>query len=205
MACTVNGIGTSVCGDRGDVGFGSFDAIECFVVAFLPVLPLAPVHTFDWNGLQFRAVGLRWSWVLAARAFVNRWRWVGILGGGFLLAIGLIELQRTVLVNTLLTGGGMLAAGLLGWWWLRASDRRTCDIRRVLGPHLYGSCDPVLLRHGPFGEMQAPPQVRYEVPTYLDAVPKLLEAGRYSEAMWAAAWPPPWKTPSAARKPPTAC
>jgi hypothetical protein len=186
MPFTVNGIGTSVCGSRGDVGFGSWDALECLVVFFLPVLPIVPMHTFDWEGHRYRMVRLRWSWLLVLRAFVSRWRWAAALPGVVFLAMAVAGSRGPLVGQFLLNAGILLPLAALGTWWLRASDRRTCDIRRVLGPHVCGSCDPALLKDGPFGEMQAPPQLRYGVDSYTEAVPKLLEEGRYSEAMWAA-------------------
>ena len=75
MPMTVNGFGTSVCGGRGNVGWGSFDAMEWLVAAYLPVIPVKAVHTFDWQGEQYRMIPIRWSFDLVLRTFFSRWAW----------------------------------------------------------------------------------------------------------------------------------
>src|SRR4051794_34608366 len=76
MPMTINGFGTTIIGSRGDVGWGGYDAVEWFVLAMLPFVPLKCVHTFGWSGEQYRSVPIRWSNGLVARTFFSRWVWV---------------------------------------------------------------------------------------------------------------------------------
>src|SRR5215469_8250652 len=81
MPYTVNGFGTHVCGSRGDVGWGSQDAMEWIVIFFMPVIPIKAVHTFDWKGNQYRAIPITWSFDLTIRTFLGGWVWgFGLLG-----------------------------------------------------------------------------------------------------------------------------
>src|SRR5579885_1139641 len=94
MPFTVNGFGTSLCGSRGDVGWGSKDGMEWLVAAFMPVIPIKAVHTFDWNGNQYRAIPIKWSFDLVARTFLGRWVW-GLGGiGVLLLFVGVIDIAN---------------------------------------------------------------------------------------------------------------
>src|SRR5580704_7660904 len=75
MAGTINGIGTSYCGAKAAInwrGGGMFsgdnadrDAMLCFVVFFVPIIPFQPLHLFDraasGNGSTYRVMPLRWS------------------------------------------------------------------------------------------------------------------------------------------------
>src|SRR4051794_3035468 len=86
MPMTINGFGTSVCGSRGNVGWGSFDAMEWLVALYMPLIPYKAIHTFDWNGEQYRAIPIRWSFGLMVRTFLGRWLWgLGIGGALFLI------------------------------------------------------------------------------------------------------------------------
>src|SRR5262249_13394897 len=63
---------------------------------------------------------------------------------------------------------------------------RTCDIRRLIGPYPLGSSDPAQLTGETREAFRGNPKVSYGVPTYAEAVPRLLDERRYSSAMWAA-------------------
>jgi hypothetical protein len=71
-------------------------------------------------------------------------------------------------------------------WWLGVAEQRTCDIRRALGTHPLGSCDPVTLKGQAREAFAVPPGRRFGTLSYAEAVPLNLARGRYSEAMWAA-------------------
>src|SRR5262245_10839853 len=83
MPASINGIGTSFCGyaapirweKAGMMGGGTedHDAMECFVVAFLPLIPMKAVHTFNWSGSQCRMIPLKRSGALLAAAMLRPW------------------------------------------------------------------------------------------------------------------------------------
>jgi hypothetical protein len=182
---TVNGIGTSICGSRGDVGWGSFDAVECFVILFIPLLPIAAIHTFDWNGTAYRSVSIRMSGGLVGRVFLQSWRWPLLIAGFLCLAFAILDPRHggavLLLVSAVLVGLFALAT-----WFLVTGDQRTNAIRLILGPHPWGSCDPVQMKHGPPGDMRGDTRMMYGTETYAEAVPRLIQQGSYSQAMWAA-------------------
>ena len=86
MPITFNGLGTAVCPARGFVSWATdksrqadCDAVECFVVLFLPVVPFEPIHAFGWNRNQYQKVPLRWSIDIVVCAFLRRWLWVPLV------------------------------------------------------------------------------------------------------------------------------
>src|SRR4051812_32113183 len=140
MPQTINGIGTAVCKAGGDVWGDSYDALECFVIAFLPIFPYAAYHTFGWNGTQYRRVPIRFRMGLVMQAYLRAWRWSLLLVPFFAVLMAL----HGTLFEWAIAGGvvvffGCVFAGMT--WGLRLLERRTCDIRRVLGGHPLGSCD----------------------------------------------------------------
>ena len=183
MPMTVNGFGTSVCGGRGNVGWGSFDAMEWLVAAYLPIIPVKAVHTFDWQGEQYRMIPIRWSFDLVLRTFFSRWAWgIGIIAV-ILVIVGFAERQG----NPVLFFG--IAAALVGFAaligvLLSLTDRRNKNIRYVLGAATIGNCDPANLLSGLLGEMTADTQVAYGTDSYLAAADKLFRRGSYARAMW---------------------
>ena len=140
MPFTGNGFGTSLCGSRGDVGWGSHDGVEWLVAFYMPLVPLKSVHTFDWQGNQYRAIPIAPSFDLTARTFLGRWAWgMGILGA-VLVLFTVIEFtsQRPMGLGFLFAFAAILLLGLaatllvvLGW-----TDARNKAIRRVLGARL---------------------------------------------------------------------
>jgi hypothetical protein len=185
MPMTVNGFGTSVCGGRGDIGWGSFDGMEWFVAAFMPIIPYKAVHTFDWQGEQYRAIPIRWSAELMARTFLARWMWALMLVGVVLGFIGVVD-KRGVNVGLLAAGLVMVPLGIVIGILLRVTDRRNKDVRLVLGPVTIGNCDPANLPGNTLDEMVKPSQIAYGTKTFAAAVERLLEEGRFAQAMWAA-------------------
>jgi hypothetical protein len=85
MPGTINGIGTCLCGGRGHVSWQprgrfdlgrdatDYDALECFCVAFLPIVPYRALHAFgrtgSGTGYTYRRVPIRWSLSLLVRTF----------------------------------------------------------------------------------------------------------------------------------------
>ncbi len=185
MPVTINGIGTSVCGSRGNVGWGSFDAMEWFVLLYMPLIPIKPIHTFDWNGEQYRAIPIRWSLDLLLRTFFNRWMWgVGCLGVLFLLfaAIG----PRDNLFFLAL-GLPLVAVAVLIGLILRFGDGRNKAIRRVLGPvGGVGYCDPATLTGKLLEQVAGEPRLMFGTDSYALAAEKMLEQGHFARALLAA-------------------
>ena len=188
MPFTFNGVGTKVYKGRGDVGWGSFDAVEWFVVLYAPIIPIRPVHTFGWSGNTYRQFPIRWSAALVARSFMRAWTWWLVAAACLMLVIAISQGSGqkpggdyvAVVIGSL----GVLLAGsaLILHFVFAASDRRANNIRRVLGPHQLGSCDPAVMQQ----PMQPDPRDVFGTDCYADAVPVLLDAERYSRAMWAA-------------------
>jgi hypothetical protein len=182
---TINGIGTSVCGSRGDVGWGSFDGMEWFVFLYMPLIPIKPLHTFDWNGEQYRAIPIRWSLGLLARTFFGRWLWgLGCLGIVFLLfaAIG----PRDNLFFLAL-GLPLIALAVIISFTLRFSDGRNRAIRRVLGPVCgVGYCDPATLTGKLLEQVAGEPRLMFGTDTYSEAAETLLDDGHFARALLAA-------------------
>lgn len=188
MPFTMNGVGTSVCSSRGDIGWGSSDAMECFVVFFLPIVPYRAMHTFDWNGEQYRHIPIQWSLDLAVRTFVKPWSWAAIIAGVVLAVIGFVESGKNTSMTLALLAAGVafVAFGVLGLVALHLTDQRNKAIRRVLGGVTIGNCDPANLTGELRENLTGNTQTLYGTATYADAVEKLLKKGSYAQAMWAA-------------------
>lgn len=196
MPFTVNGIGTATVPGVGFVRWGSeddCDAVECFVVVYLPLIPLKPTHTFDWSGNQYRFIPIQWSFKLVAKAFAWRWLtafvWLGsILAviGGLMYATSRAESSDARTGMEMLTVGvPILLAAFPLWKLMTHLDRRDRDLRLVLGPHSRGSSDPATWSSELLAELR-PPQELYGAPSYLVAARNLMGEGRVHTAMWAA-------------------
>ena len=185
MPMTVNGFGTSVCGGRGNVGWGSFDAMEWLVALYLPIIPVKAVHTFDWQGEQYRMIPIRWSFDLVLRTFFSRWAWAVGVAAIVLVIIGFTEKQGSPLILFGIAGALVAMAALMGVL-LSITDKRNKDIRYVLGAATIGNCDPANLQGGMLDDMKADTQVAYGTDSYLDAAEMLLHKGSFARAMWCA-------------------
>jgi len=193
MPYTMNGVGTHVCGSRGNVGYNSYDAMEWVVVFFMPVIPLKAYHTFDWAGDQYRFIPIKWSFDLVFRTFFTGWNWgLFALGCLMLVFVGFSVFDRNMKDPSLGLGFGIAAAvsfALCGLVFviLKFTGERDRDIRRILGanPHI-GSVDPALLHDDLAHKIAGDPKEYYGTDTHAAAVPDLLEQEKYSQAMWAA-------------------
>ena len=65
---------------KGWTNKGDYDAIECFVVVFLPIIPFRAMHTCNWNGEQFQMIPIHMTWGLLLRAMLRPYV-LGLLGG----------------------------------------------------------------------------------------------------------------------------
>jgi hypothetical protein len=180
-----------MCRGRGDVRWGGdadCDSVECLVVMYLPVLPFRAVHTFDWNGTQYRFVPIRWSAGLVFRAFLRRWCYVPMVAAiimGCFTYEAWKEMDGDSFATYSVVTASLAALGPLGWWLLAVTDRRTKAIRRVLGPHEVGSSDPATWPSGMLAAVDDP-KTFCGTSTYAEGVAAQLKANSPVKAMWAA-------------------
>lgn len=188
MPFTMNGVGTSVSGSRGDIGWGSHDAMECFVIFFMPIFPYKAMHTFDWNGEQYRAIPIRWSWDLTLRTYAKPWSWGLIAVSAIFFLIGFIELNKGRGSPLALIAVGMVLLGLgaLGLLVLHYTDQRNKAIRRMIGGITIGTCDPANLKGQLLEQMTGDTKLLYGTDTFAAAVEPQLAKGALAQAMWAA-------------------
>ncbi len=157
MPSSINGFGTGLvrASRRRKIGeHTQFDAVEALMLAFLPVIPYKAIHVLSiWQaGYEregYQAVPLRITGRLVLKAFLNRWGnvlcWIG---GGMAALLSLIFPTMSRPFNQtdadfLIALGAMLAAGIvckLLWVALCRGDER---IRDAIGPHQFGSSDPL--------------------------------------------------------------
>jgi hypothetical protein len=190
MPFTFNGIGTALRGYSspiswtrpGRLGLGQkadHDAMECFVLLYVPLIPLRAVHTFAWTGNRYRVLPLRGAGRLLLNVYGRLLAMALAVGGlwGLLLAVtasisGERPLQQAlprVGVAVLICAMGF---GLLRF--LRSRDARTRDVRLVIGPHEAGSSDPALWSKEVLEKVK---------PVALSDAQASLQGGRYAQAM----------------------
>jgi hypothetical protein len=156
MPTSVNGFGTgliSASKKRNNGGAVQFDAIEAFMLAYLPIIPYKAIHVLSMQhggfSERYQFAPLRLSGRLILRAFLKRWGtllmcfgavFLGIFGAATMtMARPFTATDRSCLIAFAL----MLVAGILGtlaWYAVSRTDER---IKDVLGPHRYGTSDPL--------------------------------------------------------------
>lgn len=170
-----------------------YDGVECLFAFLVPLVPLRPVHVWDWGldettgtGLSavrtavysYRAVPIRWSPDLVLRTLLRYWLWPPLVVG-LLFAL---SCAHGVLFR--LAGLALLLASLGAWLALAFTGGQRA-VRRLLGRHRLGVSDPATWTED-LVRLLAPPREWFGTSTFAGAVDPLLEQGRYSEAMWAA-------------------
>lgn len=205
MPGTINGIGTSLCGGRGHVCWRSrgkyelgrsatdFDALECFCLFFLPVVPYRALHAFQLTsagtGYSYRRVPIKWSISLVAKTFLRRWLAVPCLVGCILLLVGIINwIQGHDSGSTpglIIGGGAALVVSGVGWGLLGRIDRRTRQMRYVLGPTHFGSSDPATWTRDLL-EPMSDPQALFGATTFAAAAMQAINNEDWCTAMRAA-------------------
>ncbi len=196
MPLSINGIGTGVCPARGSIRWPGLkspdcDAMECFVLLHMPVIPYKPIHTYDWKGNKYRAIPIRASRSLVLRAMSRSW--LGILPlivavVPFLCLLVFIfappaadrsGLAVSMVLMLLVTLGISLGT----FQWLKKSDQRNLAIRRALGRHQLGSSDPADW-NAELARAVQPGKERASKLSYADSARRALAVGKFSAAMW---------------------
>jgi hypothetical protein len=204
VPASVNGVGTAYCGHAAPILWqrpGSFsltaradhDAVECVTLLFLPLFPLRAYHTFNWSGNECRAIRIKTSGRLLARAYLRPYVLVLLGVSIFLMVVSLAAIgialfmaeKSAPITPKMMLGFATPPAGLLlGLFLKRSLDRlyaRSRDIRLVIGPHELGSSDPATWTEETLSKAEdAAPGGG------LDAARRALSEGRFGEAMWAA-------------------
>jgi hypothetical protein len=201
MPRMTNGIGTWFCKARFEAGWGWDDAVECAMFLYFPLWAHRVVHMRDVPGGsfaqdQYQAFPLRYSEELVTHVFLRRWS-AGFVGLGIFIAfmLGLVTLmpptgnaaREWAVTKPILTpiAPCLIVAGLAGLLYVRPRIARERDIRRVLGLHVLGSSDPATWVEEDMARIPKA-DARFGTATYAEAVPKLLAAGSWTGAMWAA-------------------
>lgn len=178
-----------------------FDGVECLRF-FFPLVPLRPVHVWNWGiedsesswlrqklvtRFSWRAMPIRWSWYVMARAILRTWLWIPLIAGilfGIFPLLGSDRLPGDSVLYSM-AACGMAATSLGGLIALYLIDLGQADIRRLLGRHRLGVSDPATWTDDLL-QLVAPAPYWFGVATFAEAVDVLLEERRYGEAMWAA-------------------
>lgn len=194
MPFTLNGCGTSVCPARGLVAWTKgkwysspahdYDALECLVFFFLPIIPYRVIHTFDWNGNNYRRIPLKWSGAMIFRAFLRRWL-LGISYIGCILTFIGFFIPDSDRWGFLGCGLAIVAFSGGGLFLLYISDEKTRNIRRLLGKHNHGSSDPASWHSYLLTNLKTSKEL-FGTNDFSSAVITLLKDGKLSSAMWAA-------------------
>jgi hypothetical protein len=192
MAFTFNGIGTSFCFARGSGDTGG-DALECFVFAYMPIVPLRAVHLYGESGgfvgSKFQSVPLKSSGSLILRVYLKYWMLTPLVIGAILAGLNTWRLCRD---GTTSGNDGPLAIGwamtifcLFLYFILWRTDRRNRQIRRLMGSHEFGTSDPAMWDRSVLSAVR-PSRELFGTETFMAAVPVLLEQRDHRGAMWAA-------------------
>jgi hypothetical protein len=177
------------------------DVVECFTILAMPLFARRAFHTFAWVSeahltflgphpqftvdSTFQFIPIRLSGEMIALAFLRRWPIVLIAGGIASMFLGSRSGDETLQICLIALGAFLFLPGLLGVLWLKNKESRTGKIRRLLGQNKWGSSDPVTWFDADL-ERIPEPQKWLKASCYSDAVQPLLEAGRFSRAMFAA-------------------
>ncbi len=198
MPSSVNGFGTGLvrASRKRTVGeHTQFDAVEALMLAYLPVIPYKAIHVFSiWQaGYEkqgYRSVPLRITGRLVLKAFLNRWGdGLCLIGGGMLAIFGLIILTVDRPFNQtdadfLITLGAMLAAGIVCKLLWLAIGRKDERIKDAIGPHQFGSSDPLDWPHDTAQTMADSILRQESARSLVDVARRAMDAGESAKAMF---------------------
>lgn len=201
MPRMTNGIGTWFCKAHFDAGWGWDDAVECAMFLYFPLWAYRVVHIKDIPGGSFapdkyQAIPLRWSDDAVQHVFLRRWlAGIAVLGVFMIIMVAFVTLspptgdaaREWAVTTPILTvvAPCLVVVGIVGLQFLRPRARRERDTRRLLGLHVLGTSDPVSWSDEDRAQVPSA-KTMFGSQTYAAAVPKLLDAGAWSGAMWAA-------------------
>jgi hypothetical protein len=185
------------------------DAVECVTVWYLPLWPLGHAHTWDWTEQGFddgaltqgyKSIPIQPTLTATASVFLRQWS-VGFLVIGAVqisLVYGMRFMdwiappafptsadQQSRMAAMIEPAFLFLLAGAIGSVLAWFVDQRARRIRRVLGRHELGSSDPALW-HPEVIEGAGVAPGMFGASRYAEAAPRLLAAGEFSRAMFAA-------------------
>jgi hypothetical protein len=198
MAYRVNGIGTWPCKAGYDVGWGADDAVECFTLFYLPLIPLKSMHILaEKEALlmtRTQAMPIRWSNGLVGQVLLRIWSRALLFFGIFFVPLGALTLAfasphdqpgfRAQFFYFVCLPPFVL--GLAGCLWARGRARRTRRIRLLLGPHALGTSDPASWLEETVSRAVTSPKEMLGAETFAQASELFLSRNDFRRAMWAA-------------------
>lgn len=156
MAWSVNGVGTGIvkASRKQDIGgHTQFDAVQALIFFFMPIIPYRVIHVLTmqdagYERQQFQSITLRPALRILAKAYLNGWGNVLMIGGGlglpfivFAFATMPRQLNRADWICLAVFAVGLFVGVISKLLWL-VLDRRDQRIRRIMGPHELGTSDP---------------------------------------------------------------
>jgi hypothetical protein len=159
----------------------------------MPIVPFTTVHlygeTSKFSGSNFRVIPLRWSNTLVLRVYLLYWMAfpfaIGTLTALFCTIRWLAEGSLDGFAPFMAAGWAITLTCGLGYFSLWRTDKRTRQIRRLLGRHQFGTSDPAMWSQDLLTGVRSP-QEMFGTESFTLAVPGLLEKGDCQDAMWAA-------------------
>lgn len=177
-----------------------FDAVECFMLLYFPIIPIKAFHTHHWSGNRCQSIPLKLRFSLALRAVVGRWVKGGLLACSVLSAMFLwlyvqsldkglqpglnFSNYKFAIFMLILTSAFMILL-LLVLLVLRLSDQRNRDIRLVCGRNEMGSSDIASWHPQVLNTLSFKPS-SFGESTYAAAATTFLASCNYPNAMLAA-------------------
>lgn len=132
-------------------GHTQYDAIEAMMGLFLPVLPIKVIHIADVTAPRmvslYHCLPLKFAPRIVLKAFLRRWGsvliWIGLPLAVLLTSAQLRKGAVPPGAFFLTCSYGILLVAVLMLLTLRKMDRRDERIKDIIGPHSYGSADPI--------------------------------------------------------------
>jgi hypothetical protein len=186
-----------------DAGWGADDAVECFTLFFLPLIPLKSVHIWEEKegGTTREAViPIRESDALVGRVMRRGWSRAFLACGlffGFAAALyytiahpppsdpHFARFFRWVSFYWFVTISPV-ALWVLGALWSSRRADRPCKIRILLGPHALGTSDPETWLDDTVAQAVPGLKIWLGAESFAEAAERLLESEDFRHAMWAA-------------------
>jgi hypothetical protein len=179
---SVTGLGGKLSYDTWRVRFG-----------FFVVFALGKsVHIWDIPSTKFggscKAILLRRDPEFKRRVLREEWMGWSLMALGLVLfLVGILFLVRMYFILSRIAFAGFV--GVVAFWFLRKSDfygdPRDSDLRRLLGPHEWGTSDPATWSKSLVAEV-VDPEEAFNVESFAALAKTLKSDKNWGEAMWAA-------------------